>query len=1316
MPQTPKTVSLQRLDKLIGVPNDTAVQDDYEIEARIGKFRGKKFQSTVGSKDFHRILEYFSTHLNNLYDYVPQVVSLRTEQVINQKVAHWPDVVNEATYNVVQTGKKYPLRIRESFIDIPGIVTPRFYSTKRTIENVDFPNYFTRFSVSKEQDLMTSLDPEVDQSPVPDDLQPQSLRIKARWSFAPDQKSDSPLQPYRIDLTHVTGWYVDRQGKKIDIDTHEIELEVIYKPIKSAQDELWPGVHFMLELVQDTPFPVTAETISDVIQGFNNLFDDDIASLEWAMKKKNPHWFFNRSWRLFNIVNKPINLKTRVLDMSEHLAITDKADGHRYLMYIRPDGAYLLYPPTDVVRYLRVLDADQIMEGQYYIQPEQTDALKNSLFDGELVILEDGTRDYLVFDLLIDRGVNVRHIKFIDRIKKLKELLAKNPITGITVKEFYLPADGNFYTRVNKVLGAIPHKPYGNDGIIFNNINDSYASTVNVYKWKPPNKLTIDFKITQIGPKTFSIYVKEGKGSKLQLFTGTARYPTKSIVEVPSLVINNSTLFSGQIVEMGWDSKAGTFIPDRIRHDRDQPNFFSTAKDVWNDIMDPISENTIRGHDLTSMRRYHNVIKKKMLSHCEKSIIVDIGSGRGGDLHKWKHLGGVQVLAIEPSGEHLQEFHERLLESGYQSVPKSQPSDTYSYVCKDEQGKTEVTLMQGIGQDTEKIVQVYKDVYGHARPTQSVNCITIFNVLTFFFDKEESLDALVNTIDQLLQNDGYFMGLVMDGELVRQMLVKHSLLKETIAKLKRNQYYNLDTKSRINKASAKKMSSRSEKWRLVTEDQDRLIKTVRELQEADPKEVKDHGWTITRTTPFTSSPFGNQIKIHLGDSTIVTEQIEYLIDFDELTRKLADKNIILRDTYFLSNNSSLSASQQKLNRLYRSFTFQRAEPQIIEENLYPVYPLTGNIQKQLKEARQRKKLTESFVKNAQDNLKRAQDESEQLKERIVEMRETKTTITLKRSKELVAERKQLKSDIATAEQKIVKHQSLLVDHEKLIHELEQSLEEFEPSMIKGPTAKRVKKRVGLKKKAVPTPPTPEPVPTPSSPEPVPTPSSPEPVPTPSSPEPPKKVKPKSISGKVIIETETEDDTFVAMDHTIQILKTEEKVPINIKNVDFIRIGTVSGVCVIAAILRAAFKTYIFDQNKVDAQPLTIEQRKKREYKVRKILNTFINTYFRKAYDKGELKILSEYYDTYPKNILKNCQNWQWLDLWEKIAAIFKHNIVVVTVDNPFTAPHIYRTSGGHSKTVVVYNHHGSFDTLSQEDADKNLITVFSNEDITINEL
>ncbi len=1246
---------------MIGIPNNLGIQDGYEIEARIGTFRGKRFTSNVDSKDFYRVLEHFLTHTDEIYSYVPQETSIRTEEATGKPMPYKPDIVTEVTFQIKEKGR--PQRIRESFIEMPNLQTPRFYSTKRTLDNVDFVDYFTRFSIAKEQDLSTT-------SPVPAGTLPQSLRIKHRWSFAlADQQADHPLQPYRVDLTHVTGWYLNDRNNRIPINTHEIELEVIYKPIKSAQHDLWPGVHFMLELVQNTQFPVTAATVSSVVQGFNDVFSDEITSLERAMKRKNPRWFFNRSWRLFNVVNKPINLKINALYMPELLAITDKADGERRLMYIRLDGAYLLYPPNEVLRYLRIPVKGQ--DDPYYIQPEHAKSLNDTVIDGELVLLDDGTRDYLAFDLLVDRGVDIRQLKFTDRIERLKDLLAKNPI-NITMKEFHPPALGNFYTRTNKVLDTIDHKPYGNDGLIFNNINDTYSSG-NVYKWKPPDKLTIDLEINQISPDTFEIYVKGDRaGPKRAQFKGTVRYPMNGEMVVNPPIINDTPLATGQIIEVGWDSEQSMFIPFRIRFDRDTPNNYSTAIDVWRDIMNPLLESTIRGYDLKIMRYYHNVVKRNMLERCEKGTIIDIGSGRGGDLHKWKNLK-VEVLAIEPNAEFLQEFHYRLLESEYKpAFSRTDQGPTYKYVFDG----TVVTLMQGFGQDTKKIVDAYKATYGQKRATDSADCIAIFNALTFFFDNESSLDSLVTTIDELLRVGGYFMGMVMDGTLVRQALVKHALLKETISKLGADQYFNLDTKSRINEKSFKKLY-KNNKWRLVSKNQTLLKKTVEELEEPDPKEIGDHGWSISRTTPFTASPYGNEIKINLGADTIVHDQIEYLVDFDELTRKLAEKNIILKDTFFLSNNAALSSSQEALNDLYRSFTFVRASPLLTkEQKKITVYPLTGTITAKMVKTRQQLRASKVILKRAETDLQLAQDKLQKIADRI----KKGTKMTPEKGQALANDRRQLKMDVAALEKKIQENKDKLKEHQAEIKEAEKELAEAKPVTLTDPRYGERPPRPFVKPKA-------------------------------------KRLQ-IAESRQVISEYEYAENKYAAVDVSVKMLKPEEKKEVNIKNIDFVRIGTVDGVCVIAALLRAGFSSFILNQNDANASALTKEQLAKRKSNIAQVLEKFNTVYFKNAYKRKELLFLKKHYKTWKDaaQVLENCQNWQWLDLWGVIAAIFKLNITVITVDNLFTAPNIYKTGDKYDKTAVIYNSGGVFDTIAQRDAKNNLVTVFKKEDITINQL
>lgn len=57
------------------------------------------------------------------------------------------------------------------------------------------------------------------------------------------------------------------------------------------------------------------------------------------------------------------------------------------------------------------------------------------------------------------------------------------------------------------------------------------------------------------------------------------------------------------------------------------------------------------------MRNYHNIIKQNILNQY-KGNLLDIGSGNGGDLHKWKNYK--RVVCVEPDLEKIKNFKERI--------------------------------------------------------------------------------------------------------------------------------------------------------------------------------------------------------------------------------------------------------------------------------------------------------------------------------------------------------------------------------------------------------------------------------------------------------------------------------------------------------------------------------------------------------------------------------------------------------------------------------------------------------------------------------
>ena len=110
------------------------------------------------------------------------------------------------------------------------------------------------------------------------------------------------------------------------------------------------------------------------------------------------------------------------------------------------------------------------------------------------------------------------------------------------------------------------------------------------------------------------------------------------------------------IVEYAYDYERKMLVPSRVRHDKIKPNSYDIASDIWSDILLPIDNETMKGNTLLLMKRYHNRIKRELFVGNGK-YLLDIGSGRGGDINKWK--GFDKIVAVEPNPEHIKELRRR---------------------------------------------------------------------------------------------------------------------------------------------------------------------------------------------------------------------------------------------------------------------------------------------------------------------------------------------------------------------------------------------------------------------------------------------------------------------------------------------------------------------------------------------------------------------------------------------------------------------------------------------------------------------------------
>jgi hypothetical protein len=154
---------------------------------------------------------------------------------------------------------------------------------------------------------------------------------------------------------------------------------------------------------------------------------------------------------------------------------------------------------------------------------------------------------------------------------------------------------------------------------------------------------------------------------------------------------------------------------------------------------------------LENLRLMANKIKKEMIEDTKCKVVVDIGSGVGGDISKYSKSETKELFLIEPSTDNIRKFNSRLKEGA--KFLKKPP----------------YKVLNAAGEESEKICSFVG---------KKVDFVNMFFSLTFFFKNREMLMSLVNTIDCLLKDDGVFMGTVMDGSLVERELGSGDIIEK----------------------------------------------------------------------------------------------------------------------------------------------------------------------------------------------------------------------------------------------------------------------------------------------------------------------------------------------------------------------------------------------------------------------------------------------------------------------------------------------------------------------------------------------------------
>lgn len=642
-------------------------------------------------------------------------------------------------------------------------------------------------------------------------------RVKFEKVPEVDEEDDEPK-----DLSETKKRMLEESARKRNRYFYEVEMEFIDHSDDKIETFLG-GVEHIIKLFRGTHLIYKKSEVSNLNLRVNDLLDPErtdgrnVAKREIYVDLRN---FSNaRNLKRIEVVNGE-------LVGGEHLMnVTHKIDGRRMLLIFCDNSIWLMYPPNDyflVKRFDRnIFTALTILDGELVPMGKRKKVEK----DGKMVPFTEVKYLYYIIDAVAVNGTNfsnfidengksilgytniaelqkknakIRYYNFthrrgayqtfIDEAKDMKDgdgnHLVPQDVIDIRTKAFETIRLDNYFSVMKMMFSQMPYMDYETDGLMFTPVNYPYKTSISteiskrrlsgktpdICKWKPKEKLTIDFTIVKEADG-IRLYCQEKMKSRQEdfkpvMFKGSDRYPFDySTMLIPSHKLTDNEL-NDVIVEYAYDYEKKWLYPIGIR-EKSRPNRIDIAINVWEDINNPMSQEFMLDEDFILMYRFHNKIKRELfgrytringpISKGGRRILLDIGSGVGGDVFKWSE-NYTHIIAVEPDADKYYELASRVKESKMLD---------------------RVFLINAGGEESQKI-------YSHVMNItegEGVDTVSMMNSLTFFWSSEKILRKLAETIRSCLKPNGLFIWKAMDGRAVRETLRPSFPGKDTLDKI-----------------------------------------------------------------------------------------------------------------------------------------------------------------------------------------------------------------------------------------------------------------------------------------------------------------------------------------------------------------------------------------------------------------------------------------------------------------------------------------------------------------------------------------------------
>jgi len=625
--------------------------------------------------------------------------------------------------------------VRKSVIDGDN---PRvIWIKKNKIEDIDDNTY--------DYNIRYSISSEIPIQPVVNFI-PTYERVKHRQSYFLSGND------FRIDLTIVM----------TNKTSYEVEIELLNQ---SKFKQFTGIVKNIMKIILNTNVLYTSQDSKLVLTNLNRSIgvsdNKNFLDANQLVQARNLH-LKDMVWG--GLIGNIIQPNKQGKKIDNPYTVTHKADGVRKLLFIDSSGIWYIAPSRNInlitktqipAFYKTVLDGEDIPldkrnlengapKTPYYYIP--FDCLSNR---GDYGIQNKSLSERLIIATSATREIN----SIIYNIETQRAIIA-------TTKDFRsFTTPNEFYDIMKSMFAQQNLLTYQQDGFLFTPFSTPYNSHSDKFpqyervlnkhpdicKWKRKEEMTIDFeilwsKINPDGSRNLILLSKEDYPKKGSIvFSGTKFNPyDSSMVDVNNKITID--LPSGTIVEYAWDFNKNMLYPYRTRPDKTGANRISVAKNNWDWIFNPVSEETLTGDNIKLAIEYHKRIKNELFNFARGKTLLDIGSGKGGDISRWKHYD--KIVAVEPNEENIIELERRIILNKFQD---------------------KVMIVKTGGQDTKIITKAVNEWLGGP-----ADVISMMLSLSFFWSDNEIYQGLINTIRKNLNSNGIFIFLTIDGDAVEQ--------------------------------------------------------------------------------------------------------------------------------------------------------------------------------------------------------------------------------------------------------------------------------------------------------------------------------------------------------------------------------------------------------------------------------------------------------------------------------------------------------------------------------------------------------------------